>query len=96
MRPLCFQLSPGVHGTLQGGDALPEALQADARRLAEAQAGFQRLLVGVAAALLLRQHAAAAARHPLPAGVQGCIPSAVKNCMFQHPFPVEFTPTCLQ
>jgi hypothetical protein len=58
-------LSPGVRGSLQGGDALPEALAADARRLAEAQAG-------VAAALLLRQHAAAT-RCPLPAGMQGHI-----------------------
>jgi hypothetical protein len=56
--------------SLQGGDALPEALAADVRRLAEAQGCFQRLLVGVAAALLLRQHAAAT-RVPLPAGVQG-------------------------
>ncbi len=45
---------------------MPETLAADGGRLAVAQATFQRLLVGTAAALLLREHAAATRRALAP------------------------------
>jgi hypothetical protein len=75
-QPCCCALQmvtpKGEFAAPQGGDALPEALEPDARRLAAAQAAFQQLLVGAAAALLLREHAAAG-RRPLPAGgLRGC------------------------
>lgn len=53
---------------------MPETLEMDTRRLAEAQAAFQRLLVGVAATLLLREHAAAS-RKPLPPGKDPTVPN---------------------
>lgn len=45
---------------------MPETLAPDGGRLMAVQATFQRLLVGTAAALLLREHAAATRRALTP------------------------------